>query len=148
MSLSNPFGGVDALVRILKEMNGAAGKNILDTISNDDSELAEQIKKKMFLFDDLGRIPNRDIQRIYREVPDNRLWAMALKGCSDELKTFVYSNVSKRMAEAIREEAEILGAVRRSDVDEAQQKIMNIAKQLESNGEIILTRLGGGDDVW
>lgn len=140
-------GGVDAVVDILNEVDRTTEKNIMETLENEDIDLAEEIKRKMFVFEDLVILSGRDIQRLYRETPDTREWAVALKSASDELRQLVFSNVSKRLAAMLQEEIDILGPTRRSDVEEAQQKIVNIVRKLQDQNEIIVARGGGGDDV-
>jgi flagellar motor switch protein FliG len=101
----------------------------------------------MFVFEDLVILSGRDIQRLYREVPDTKEWAVALKSASEELRQLVFSNVSKRLAQMLQEEIDILGPTRRSDVEESQQKIVNVVRKLQDQNEIIIARGGGGDDV-
>ncbi|MDR1705574.1 MAG: flagellar motor switch protein FliG [Clostridiales bacterium] len=140
-------GGVDSVVNILNEVDRSTEKNIMETLENEDIELAEEIKKKMFVFEDIVILSGRDVQRLYREIPDQKEWAVALKSASQELKDLIFANVSKRLAAMLQEEIDILGPVRRSDVEEAQQKIVNVVRKLQDANEIIIARGGGGDDV-
>lgn len=140
-------GGVDAVVAILNEVDRTTEKNIMETLENENVDLAEEIKKKMFVFEDIIMLSGRDVQRLYREMSDMKEWSIALKSASDELKQLVLSNVSKRLAAMLQEEIDILGPVRRSDVEEAQQKIVNVVRKLQDANEIIIARGGGGDDV-
>jgi flagellar motor switch protein FliG len=140
-------GGVDAVVDILNEVDRSTEKNIMETLENEDIDLAEEIRKKMFVFEDLVILSGRDIQRLYRETPDTKEWAVALKSASEELRNLVFANVSKRLASMLQEEIDILGPTRRSDVEEAQQKIVNVVRKLQDQNEIIVARGGGGDDI-
>jgi flagellar motor switch protein FliG len=140
-------GGVDSVVNILNEVDRSTEKNIMETLETEDIELAEEIKKKMFVFEDIVILSGRDVQRLYREIPDQKEWAVALKSASQELKDLIFANVSKRLAAMLQEEIDILGPVRRSDVEEAQQKIVNVVRKLQDANEIIIARGGGGDDV-
>lgn len=140
-------GGVDAVVSILNEVDRGTEKNIMETLEAEDVDLSEEIKKRMFVFEDLITLSGRDIQKVYREITEMRDWAIALKNASEELRELIFSNVSKRVAEMLREEMDILGPVRRSDVEEAQQKIVNIVRKLQDTGDIIVARGGGGDDI-
>ncbi|NLM42486.1 MAG: flagellar motor switch protein FliG [Clostridiales bacterium] len=138
-------GGIEAVVDILNSVDRGTEKNILETLELQDVELAEQIKKRMFVFEDIITLDNRSIQRVIREV-ENGDWALALKSASEEVANAVFSNMSKRLAEMIKEDMEFMGPVRLRDVEEAQQKIVNIIRKLEDAGEIIIAR-GGGDEI-
>ncbi|HHY78256.1 MAG TPA: flagellar motor switch protein FliG [Clostridiales bacterium] len=138
-------GGIQAVVDILNSVDRGTEKNILETLELQDVELAEQIKKRMFVFEDIITLDNRSIQRVIREV-ENGDWALALKSASEEVANAVFSNMSKRLAEMIKEDMEFMGPVRLRDVEEAQQKIVNIIRKLEDAGEIIIAR-GGGDEI-
>lgn len=140
-------GGVDSIVDILNEVDRGTEKNIMETLESEDMDLAEEIKKKMFVFEDIVILSGRDVQRLYREIPDMKDWAVALKGSTDELRNLIFSNVSKRLGAMLQEEIEILGPVRRSDVEETQQKIVSVVRKLQEQNEIIVARGGGGDDV-
>ncbi|MCL2461131.1 MAG: flagellar motor switch protein FliG [Defluviitaleaceae bacterium] len=138
-------GGVDSVVEILNAVDRGTEKHILETLESEDAELSEEIKKKMFVFEDILTLDNRSIQTVLREV-DNRDLALALKNSSEELQNLILSNISKRLAGMVREDMEFMGPVRRSDVEEAQQKIVNIIRRLQDAGEIIIGR-SGGDDI-
>jgi flagellar motor switch protein FliG len=139
-------GGVDSVVDILNSVDRATEKNIMDTLESEEGDLSEEIKKKMFVFDDIITLDNRSIQTVLRQDIDNRDLAVALKGASPELQNLIFSNLSKRLAAMIKEDMDYMGPVRRSDVDEAQQKIVNVVRRLQDTGEIVISR-GGGDDV-
>lgn len=139
------IGGIDSLVSIFNSIDRATEKYILETMEMHDPELSEEIKKKMFVFEDIINIDNASIQRILRDV-DNKDLTLALKGASDELKQLIFGNVSKRMAEMIAEDMEFMGPVRLQEVEAAQQKIVAIIRKLEDQGQIIIAR-GGGDEL-
>ena len=139
-------GGVDSIVSILNSVDRSTERNILETFELEESELLEEIKKKMFVFEDILSLDNRTIQTILRQDIDNRELAVALKGASQELQELIFANLSKRLAAMIREDMEFMGPIRRTDVEEAQQKIVNIIRKLQDNGDIIIAR-GGGDDM-
>jgi flagellar motor switch protein FliG len=139
-------GGVDSVVEILNAVDRATEKNIMENLEIDDAELSEQIRKKMFVFEDILSLDNRSIQTLLRQDIDNRELAIALKGSSEEVQELILSNQSKRLAAMIREDMEFMGPVRRTDVEEAQQKIVNIIRRLQESGDIIISR-GGGDDI-
>ncbi|MEX1055100.1 MAG: flagellar motor switch protein FliG [Rhodothermales bacterium] len=132
-------GGVEAVATILNSTTRQAEKSIMEAIRSRDPELAGQIKALMFVFDDLVHISDRDMQRILIEV-DQKDLALSLKAASQELKDKLLRNVSERAAEMIREEVELMGPSRVSDVDEAQRRIVETAQQLEEQEEIQLQR--------
>ncbi|AGC67585.1 flagellar motor switch protein FliG [Thermoclostridium stercorarium subsp. stercorarium DSM 8532] len=138
-------GGLQAIVDILNSVDRGTEKYIMETLEIEDAELAEEIRKRMFVFEDILQLDNRSIQRFLREV-DNYQLAVALKGATEEVQNVIFSNMSKRMAEMIKEDMEYMGPVRLKDVEEAQQKIVNIIRKLEDAGEIIISR-GGGDEI-
>ncbi len=138
-------GGVDAVVDILNTVDRATEKHILETLEIEEPELADEIRKKMFVFEDILTLDNKSIQRVLRDVDNNEL-AVALKGAAENVQETIFSNLSKRLAQMIREDMELMGPERMKDVEDAQQKIVNIIRKLEDTGEIIISR-GGGDDI-
>jgi len=138
-------GGIDSIVEILNAVDRGTEKNILENLEIEDINLADAIRNKMFVFEDIVKLDNRSMQRVLRDV-DNTMLAVALKGSSEQVKSVILSNVSKRLAEMIQEEIEFMGPVKLKDVEEAQQKIVAIIRKLEDSKEIVLSR-GGGDDV-
>lgn len=138
-------GGIESIVDILNSVDRGTEKNIMDTLEIEDAELAEEIRKRMFVFEDIINLDSTSIQRFIREIDNNDL-AVALKGATEEVAEVIYGNMSKRMAEMIKEDMEFMGPVRLRDVEEAQQKIVNIIRKLEEAGEIIIAR-GGGDEI-
>ena len=138
-------GGVDAIVEILNTVDRGTEKHIMETLEIDEPELADEIRKKMFVFEDILTLDDRSIQRVLREVDNNEL-AVALKSANEEVQNAIFNNLSKRLATMIREDMDFMGPVRMKDVEEAQQKIVNIIRKLEDSGEIVTSR-GGGDEL-
>ncbi len=138
-------GGVDAIVEILNTVDRGTEKHIMETLEIDEPELADEIRRKMFVFEDILTLDDRSIQRVLREVDNNEL-AVALKNAGEDVQTAIFNNLSKRLATMIREDMDFMGPVRMKDVEEAQQKIVNIIRKLEDAGEIIIAR-GGGDEL-
>ena len=138
-------GGVQAIVNILNTVDRGTEKYIMETLEIEDTDLAEEIRKRMFVFEDILTLDNRSIQRFLRDVENNQL-AIALKGATDEVQKTIFANMSKRLAEMIKEDIEFMGPVRLKDVEESQQKIVNIIRKLEDAGEIVISR-GGGDEI-
>ncbi len=138
-------GGITSIVEILNSVDRGTEKFIMETLEVQDTDLAEQIRKRMFVFDDIITLDNRSIQRVTREVENND-WSLALKNANEEVQKAIFSNMSKRLAEMIKEDMDYMGPVRLRDVEEAQQKIVNIIRKLEDAGEIVISR-GGGDEI-
>lgn len=138
-------GGVDSIVEILNTVDRGTEKHIIETLEIEEPELADEIRRKMFVFEDILSLDDKSIQRVLREVDNNEL-ATALKGSNEEVQGVIFNNLSKRLAAMIREDMEFMGPVRLKDVEEAQQKIVNVIRKLEDTGEIIISR-GGGDEI-
>jgi flagellar motor switch protein FliG len=138
-------GGIQAVVEVLNGVDRSTERTILDALEIQDPELSDEIKKRMFVFEDIVILDNRAIQRVIREV-DNEDLRLSLKVASDEVKEIVFKNMSERMAETFKEEMEYMGPVRLRDVEEAQTRIVSVIRKLEDVGEIIIAR-GGGDDI-
>jgi len=138
-------GGVDSIVEILNLVDRTSEKGIIEALEEDSPELAEEIKKKMFVFEDIVLLDDRSIQKVLREVDSQEL-AKALKGVDSEVQEKIYKNMSKRAATMLKEDMEYMGPVRLKDVEEAQQKIVSIIRHLEETGEIIISR-GEGDEL-
>ncbi len=139
------IGGVDHVVEILNTVDRGTEKHIMETLEIEDPELADEIRKKMFVFEDILLLDDRAIQRVLRDVDNNDL-AVALKGSNEEVQNTIFNNMSKRLAVMIKEDMEFMGPVRMKDVEEAQQKIVNTIRKLEDSGEIVISR-GGGDEI-
>lgn len=138
-------GGVDSIVEILNTVDRGTEKHIMETMEIEEPELADEIRKKMFVFEDILSLDDRSIQRVLREVDNNEL-AVALKGSNEDVQNVIFNNLSKRLATMIREDMDFMGPVRLKDVEEAQQKIVNIIRKLEDASEIVISR-GGGDEI-
>ncbi len=141
----NIIGGVDAVVEILNSVDRGTEKHIMETLEIEEPELADEIRKKMFVFEDILLLDDRAIQRVLRDVENSDL-AIALKGSNEEVQNAVFKNLSKRLSAMIKEDMEFMGPVRMKDVEEAQQKIVNIIRKLEDSAEIVISR-GGGDEI-
>ncbi|HWR40402.1 MAG TPA: flagellar motor switch protein FliG [Patescibacteria group bacterium] len=138
-------GGVDSVVEVLNRVDRTTERTIIENLEVQNPELAEEIKKRMFVFEDIVLLDDRSLQLVLREIESKDL-ALALKASSTEVSEKVYKNMSKRASEMLREEIEFMGPVRIRDVEEAQQKIVNVIRRLEESGEIIVSR-GKGDEV-
>ncbi len=132
-------GGIEPMVEILNRVDRGTEKTILEALAEEDPELADEIKSRMFVFEDILSLDNKAIQRFLREV-DIKDLGLALKTSSEEVKELIMKNMSKRAAEMLKEDMELMGPVRLRDVEEAQQKIVNIIRQLEDSGELIISR--------
>ncbi|MBR1597472.1 MAG: flagellar motor switch protein FliG [Lachnospiraceae bacterium] len=138
-------GGVDAIVSILNTVDRSTEKHIMETLEIEEPELADEIRRKMFVFEDILMLDNRAIQTVLRDVDNNEL-AVALKNANEDVQNIIFTNLSSRLAAMIKEDMDYMGPVRLKDVEEAQQKIVNIIRRLEDTGEIVISR-GGGDDI-
>lgn len=142
---SSQAGGIDAIVNILNTVDRSTEKSILEKLSVRDPDLADEIKKRMFVFEDIIFLDSKAIQRVIREV-DARDLQMSLRVSRDDVKDVIFENMSKRMVETFKEDMEFMGPVRLRDVEESQQRIVGIIRHLEEIGEIVVSR-GGGDDL-
>ena len=138
-------GGIDAIVNILNNVDRSTEKHIMESLEIEEPELADEIRKKMFVFEDILLLDDRAIQRVLREV-DNADLELALKSSTEEVQNVIFRNLSKRLAEMIKEDMDFMGPVRMKDVEEAQQKIVSVIRKLEDAAEIVISR-GGGDDI-
>jgi len=138
-------GGIQTVVEVLNGVDRSTERTILDTLEVQDPELAEEIKKRMFVFEDIVILDNRAIQRVIREVENEDL-RLSLRVVSDEVKDVIFKNMSQRMADTFKEEMEYMGPVRLRDVEEAQTRVVSTIRRLEDIGEIVIAR-GGGDDI-
>ena len=136
-------GGIDAVVAIVNSADRTTERNIMEHLEENDPELAEEIKKRLFVFEDIIRLDDRSLQRVLREV-DMKELGLALKGATEELRTKFFKNMSKRAAEMLQEDMDYMGPVRVKDVEESQQKVVNIVRGLEEQGEIVIA--SGGED--
>ncbi|MFH0920771.1 MAG: flagellar motor switch protein FliG [Fibrobacterota bacterium] len=140
------IGGVKAIAEMLNMVDRGAEKNILGNLERENPELAAEIKNLMFVFEDILLIDDRSMQRVLKEV-DTKELSLALKGSSEEVQSKFFKNMSSRASEMIKEEMEYMGPVRLKDVEECQQRIVDVIRRLEDDGEIIISGRGGSDDV-
>ncbi|MBL8028502.1 MAG: flagellar motor switch protein FliG [Fibrobacteres bacterium] len=140
------IGGVKAIAEMLNMVDRGAEKNILGNLERENPELAAEIKNLMFVFEDILLIDDRSMQRVLKEI-DTKELSLALKGSSEEVQAKFFRNMSSRAAEMIKEEMEFMGPVRLKDVEECQQRIVDVVRRLEDDGEIVISGRGGSDDV-
>ena len=139
-------GGVESVAEMLNLADRSTEKSIMEALEGEDPDLVEQIRRLMFVFEDLLLVNDKGIQAVLKEVDNDEL-ALALKTASDELKNKIFGNMSERAATLIKEDMEYMGPVRLKDVETAQQKIVDIVRRLEDAGEIIISGRGGEKDV-
>ncbi len=138
------LGGVGPIAEMLNSMDKTSEQTIMTRVEEKDPQLAEEIRKLMFVFDDILFVDDRGMQALLKEVDNSKL-IMALKTAPDELKDKIFKNISKRAADLLKDDLDAMGPVRLSDVEGAQQEIVNTAKRLEAEGKIIISRGGEGD---
>ncbi len=138
-------GGIDKVVDILNNLKNSMDADILDDIEENDPDMVEEIRKRMFTFENLTALDGRSLQMILREVNNDSL-TMALKTASDEMQEKIFANMSARAADMIRDDLEAMGPVRLSEVEAMQQSIVKIAMKLEEEGKLVLGS-GGGDEL-
>ncbi len=138
-------GGIQTIVEIINSVDRGTEKNILTSLEAYNPELVDEIRKRMFVFEDIAKLESRFIQRVLKEV-DNADLTVALKNTAEEVRATIFNNMSKRLKEMIEEDMSYMGPVRLRDVEEAQQKIVNIVRRLEESGEIFTAR-GQGDEL-
>jgi len=139
-------GGVETVAEILNLCDRTTEKSIMEGIENEDPDLVESIRRLMFVFEDIKLVNDKGIQSVLKEVDNDEL-SLALKTASDELKQKIFNNMSARASELIREDMEYMGPVRLSDVEAAQQRIVDIVRRLEESGDIIISGRGGEKDL-
>ena len=130
-------GGVPNVAEILNVTDRATERNLLESLAQDDPELVEEIRRLMFVFDDILKLSDRDIQTVLKNV-ETAQWAMALKKASEDLKAKIMGNLSTRAADMLREEMEYLGPTKLSEVERVQQSIVDVVRRLEDAGEVVL----------
>lgn len=145
MSDKTIVGGIDSVVQIINSIDRGTEKFILESLEAGDADLADDIRRRMFIFEDIIKLSNQAIQRVLKEVETADV-TIALKGATEEVKKAIFTNVSKRVQEMMEDDMQVMGPVRVRDVEAAQQRIVNVIRQLEEAGEIIVSR-GEGDDV-
>lgn len=134
-------GGLESIVEILNLVDRSTEKTIIESLEEDDPELAEEIKKRMFVFEDIVLLDDRAIQKVLREVDTTEL-AKALKAVDSEVQDKIFRNMSRRASTLLKEDMEYMGPIRLKDVEESQQKIVAIIRKLEEQGEIVVARAG------
>jgi flagellar motor switch protein FliG len=142
MSSVEKVGGISTVAEILNLIDRSTEKAILEGIEAEDPDLVEEIRRLMFVFEDILMVNDKGIQAVLKEVDNDEL-CLALKTASEELKAKIFNNMSSRAADLIREDMEYMGPVRLSDVESAQQRIVDIVRRLEDAGEIIISGRGG-----
>lgn len=138
-------GGIDSIVSILNGVDRGTEKSILEHLGMKDNDLVEEIKKRMFVFEDIISLDRRAIQRVIQEV-ENQDLLLAMKAASPEVKKIIFENMSQRMVETFEEEMQYLGPVRVKDVEDAQGRIVSVIRRLEDSGEIVIAR-GANDGI-
>jgi flagellar motor switch protein FliG len=145
-SEASEIGGIKSVAELLNNMDRGAVKNILGNLERENPQLATDIKNLMFVFEDILLLDDRSMQRMLKEV-DTKDLSMALKGASEDLQAKFFRNMSSRAAEMIREDIEYMGPIRVKQVEEVQQKVVDIVRRLEEDGEIIISGHGGEEAV-
>lgn len=138
-------GGIDYVADIMNNLDRTSEKNIFDGLSSYNQDLADEIRKRMFVFEDIVTMDDRSVQRFVRDC-DPRDLVLSLKSANAEVANKLFSNMSGRMAQSIKDDLEITTNVRIKDVEEAQQRIVNVIRSLEEKNEIIILK-GGKDDI-
>ena len=139
-------GGVPTVAEILNVTDRATERSLLENLAQEDPDLVEEIRRLMFVFEDITKFSDKDIQSILKNV-DNSQWAMALKGASEGLKQKILGNLSQRAADLLREEMDYLGPVKLSAVEQAQQQIVDVVRGLEDRGEVTLDSTDGAEQL-
>jgi flagellar motor switch protein FliG len=139
-------GGVEAVAEMLNVSDRTTERAIMESLSKEDAELVDEIRRLMFVFEDIGRFADKDIQTVLKNVETSQ-WALALKGASDTLKEKILRNMSERAAETLREEMEYLGPAKRSVVEAKQQEIVDVIRRLEDGGEIDLNAINEEEEM-
>jgi flagellar motor switch protein FliG len=143
---SEKVGGVETVAEILNLVDRSTERSIMQGVESEDPDLVEEIRRRMFVFEDINNVNDKGIQAVLKEVENDEL-CLALKTASEGLKNKILANMSSRAAESIREDMEFMGPVRISDVEAAQQRIVDIVRRLEESGDIIISGRGGAQDV-
>lgn len=143
---SEKVGGVETVAEILNLCDRSTERTIMEGVERQDSELVEDIRRLMFVFEDISLVDDKGIQRVLKEIDNDEL-CISLRTASEELKKKILGNMSTRAAEMIIEDMEFMSPVRVSDVEAAQQRIVDVARRLEDSGEIVISGRGGAGDV-
>ena len=138
-------GGIGSIVDILNAVDISTEKRVFENLGATNAELVDEIKRHMFVFEDIIKLDNTAVQRIVRDI-DLKILAIALKASDEAIKTMIFKNMSTRASESLTEEIETLGPIRLKEVEDAQQKVVAVIRQLEDNGEITISR-GEEDEI-
>ncbi len=141
------IGGTKSLANILNKTNASMSKEILERLDQMDPDVAQEVKRLMFLFDDILHIQDKDVQRVLREV-DRKDLALALKVADDKLRDKIFANMSERGSDLLKEELQYMGMVKLKEVEAAQAKIIDLIKMLEEAGEVTLNLRGSKEEVY
>jgi flagellar motor switch protein FliG len=139
-------GGVGAVAEMLNVSDRSTERTLMENLTQEDPELVEEIRRLMFVFEDIGKFSNKDLQTVLKNV-ENTQWSMALKGASQNLRDKVFSNMSSRAADMLKEEIQYLGAVKLSAVEAKQQEIVDVVRRLEDAGEVELNAAGEEEEM-
>jgi flagellar motor switch protein FliG len=139
-------GGVEFLVKVLMQVNRSTEKTIMQSLEEADPVLAEEVRKHMFVFDDVIKLDDRSMQRVLREV-DTKDLTLAMKGTTEEVKAKIFKNMSTRAAQMLKEDMEVGGPTRMRAVEDAQQRIVTVVRRLDEAEEIVISRGNSEDDV-
>lgn len=139
-------GGIDAMVEVLNYIDRNSEKIIIESLEKDDPKLAEELKKRMFVFEDIVLLSDESLRKVFKEVSGNQI-AMCLKGIEEEVQQKIFTILGNKRSENIREAMEKLGAVSLRDVEESQQHVVNVIRQLEEQGEVYIGRAGEENPV-
>ena len=141
-SKSREVGGVQAVADLMNNIDSKAVQSIFEGIEKEDQALGEEIRSLMFVFPDLVNLDDKQLQSVIKEVTNETL-TLSLKTVPEEMREKIYRNISTRAAEIIQEELEVMGPVKLSDVEKAQQEIVAVARRLEDEGKIVIGSMGG-----
>ena len=144
--MNSSISGVETLTEILRAVDRGTEQNIMEYLKKENSEVEEEIRKKLFTYEDIIKLDDKSIQRVLRDI-DNNVLALAIKASTKNIQDLLFKNLSNRVADLIKEEIEIMGPVRVRDVEKAQDEIVMKIRDLEKAGEIIISR-GGEEDVF
>ena len=139
-------GGVKSLAEILNYTDRPTERNVLDTLTEQDAELGEEVRRLLFVFEDIAKLDDRSIQLVLREA-DQRDLALALRGVDDDVRERILGNMSERGATLLREEMEYQPPQRKRVVEEAQSRIVGVVRRLEEAGAVVISRGAGGEDA-
>jgi|AMWB02.1.fsa_nt_gi flagellar motor switch protein FliG len=143
---SQEAGGVGRLAEMLNKIDGTVVEEIIEGIEKNNPEVAEKVKQMMFVFEDIVMVDDKGLQKVLRSIESKEL-SIALKAASDAVKQKIYRNMSQRASEILKEEIDVIGAVRMKDVTDAQQKITRIIQEMERKGELVIAGRGGDEFV-